>query len=108
MNKLHKSWVHHPLQADKFASPWESGGTAPLSKNSLLMLAPRLGEPGLTWPLCESCSKYRKGLRLIDHFERQSLVYRSCLGISFWSAVVLRNIIFASMYAVRLLKSAGL
>lgn len=51
MNRLHKSWVHHPLQADKlnkvtlaharlyimhkFASPWESGGTVSLSKKEL-------------------------------------------------------------------------
>ena len=124
MNRLCKSWVHHPLHADelnevtlahrrlyimhKFTSPWESRGTASLSKKSLPTLAARLGGPHLTWPLCESCRKYRKGLRLIDHLECHSLIYRACLGIPFWSAVVLWNIIFASMYAIKLLKSAGL
>lgn len=62
MNKLHKSWAHHPLVADKpahrrhyimqkFAGPWESGDTASLSKKSLLTLTARLRGPGLTGPL---------------------------------------------------------
>lgn len=62
MNKVHKSWAHHPLQADKlvhrghyimhkFAGPWESGDTASLSKKSLLTLTARLGGPCLTGPL---------------------------------------------------------
>lgn len=68
MNHFHKSWAHHPLQADKlahrrhyitpkFAGPWEPGDTASLSKRSLLTLTAGLGGPGLTGPLVKTTER---------------------------------------------------
>lgn len=116
MNRPHKSWVQYPLWADKLnkVTPATEGSTSCTGLQALgslghsfmkhKQLAKSSCKAGETRSHLATVWKLQKGLRLIDHLECHSLVYKSWLGWLFWSAVVSRSITFDSMYVFRLLK----